>query len=165
MTFLKLILKLSIALIITNILMAPSAYSKGHEKKYKFFRDEKTKVKNPFDLRDPFKRRSFAGKRKGKSESLTKLEKTEFSNIPTIDNVPLGDISIVGVLLGASRRAVAKVARNKNDTFILKEGMKLGENQAEIKAILPGGIVLVEKIRNIYDEDEYLETILPIQAE
>ena len=47
----------------------------------------------------------------------------------------------------------------------MREGMKLGLNNAEIKAILPGGIVLVEKIRNVYDEDEYLETILPVSIE
>jgi type IV pilus assembly protein PilP len=86
----------------------------------------------------------------------------------------------VGVLLGENRRALAKVANESGgdnnrgmsrereqlseETFILKEGMLIGENDAELKAILPGGIVLVEKITNVYDQEEYLETIIPITA-
>jgi hypothetical protein len=35
----------------------------------------------------------------------------------------------------------------------------------DVKAILPGGIILVEKIRNVYDQDEYLETVLPVSSE
>ena len=49
-----------------------------------------------------------------------------------------------------------------SNVYYIKEGMKLGENGAEVKAILPGGIVLVEKIRNVYDQDEYLETVIPV---
>ena len=45
---------------------------------------------------------------------------------------------------------------------ILREGMKIGADQAELKAILPGGIILVEKITNVYGEEEYLETVIPI---
>jgi type IV pilus assembly protein PilP len=40
--------------------------------------------------------------------------------------------------------------------------MKLGENNAELRAILPGGLILVEKNINIYGEEEYLETVIPI---
>ena len=43
--------------------------------------------------------------------------------------------------------------------------MVIGENNAVIKAILPGGVVLVEKIKNVYEQDEYLETILTITPE
>ena len=46
--------------------------------------------------------------------------------------------------------------------IILKEGMKIGEDGAELKAILPGGIILVEKIVNVYGQEEYLETVIPI---
>jgi type IV pilus assembly protein PilP len=46
--------------------------------------------------------------------------------------------------------------------IIMKEGMKIGPDNAELKAILPGGIVLVEKIVNVYGEDEFLETVIPI---
>jgi type IV pilus assembly protein PilP len=48
------------------------------------------------------------------------------------------------------------------DVIILKEGMKIGQDEAELKAILPGGIVLVEKIVNVYGQEEFLETVIPI---
>ena len=50
----------------------------------------------------------------------------------------------------------------KGATHTVKEGMTLGPNDAEIKAILPGGIILAEKVVNIYGETEYLETVIPI---
>jgi type IV pilus assembly protein PilP len=43
--------------------------------------------------------------------------------------------------------------------------MKLGENQAELKAILPGGIVVVEKLKDVYDKDEFIETLIPVSPE
>ena len=46
--------------------------------------------------------------------------------------------------------------------IIIKEGSKLGPDNAEVKAILPGGIILVEKIVNVYGQEEYLETVVPI---
>ncbi len=123
-------------------------------------------IKNPFELRDPFKR-ELRRKRRGKKDYPG--TKTVFSNIETIDNTPLDRIKITGILIGKERRAVAKTVDENgkagDQSYILKEGMKLGENGAEIKAILPGGIVLVEKIRNVYDQDEYLETIIPVASD
>jgi type IV pilus assembly protein PilP len=70
------------------------------------------------------------------------------------------------VLLGEQRRAMVKIAdRNDNEIFYLREGSKIGQNNAELRAILPAGIILVEKIRNVYDQDEYLETVIPITQE
>ncbi len=45
---------------------------------------------------------------------------------------------------------------------ILREGAKIGEDGAELKAIMPGGVILVEKIINVYGQEEYLETVIPI---
>lgn len=128
------------------------------------FKKAKTKINNPLELRDPFKRKL---KRigSGKKGFNRRISDGFFSNIPTIDNVPVDKIRIVGVLIGKERRAIAKIAEGaafSKESYILKEGMTLGENDAEIKAILPGGVVLVEKIRNVYDQDEYLETVLPV---
>ncbi|MFT6068842.1 MAG: type IV pilus assembly protein PilP [Bacteriovoracaceae bacterium] len=130
----------------------------------KLFQTTKTKIMNPLDLRDPFKRKSkrIGSRTAGKSK---KLRDGFFSNTETIDNQPLDSIRIVGVLIGKERRAIAKLVTGdvlSPESYILKEGMTLGENNAEIKAILPGGVVLVEKIRNVYDQDEYLETVLPV---
>ena len=46
--------------------------------------------------------------------------------------------------------------------YTVKEGDTLGENKAKLRAILPGGIILVEKTTNIYGQEEYLETVVPI---
>lgn len=128
---------------------------------YNLFKS-KTYVKNPLDLRDPFKRK-INKKRSG-------LKKTDndgyFTNIiSSIESKPVESIKVVGVMLGAERRAMAKVAGEADTTYYLKEGMKVGPNGAEVKAILPGGVVLVEKIRNVYDQDEYLETVIPVSNE
>ncbi len=129
------------------------------DKKYDFLR-AKTQVKNPFDLRDPFKRNII---RKKNQDSQAKIDSGIYSDEGSIDNVPLEKLKIVGVLLGEQRRAMVRVLDSKtNEIFYLKEGMKVGQNGAELKAILPSGVILVEKIRNVYDQDEYLETVIPI---
>lgn len=129
-----------------------------------------TSIRNIDELRDPFKRPTVRGRQK----QIPREPRSNFiQNIPSIEGVPLNAIRIVGILLGEERRAIAKVVDFRQgegelievmgeESYVLKEGMRIGENKAEIKAILPGGIVLVEKIRNIYDQDEYLETIIPL---
>ena len=125
----------------------------------------KTTLKNPLDLRDPFKRKS----NRKKSNIISSGAKARISGIYTnvsdsIESKPVELIKIIGIITGKERRAMARIANGK-DIFFIKEGMKIGPNQAEVKAILPGGVVLVEKIRNVYDQDEYLETVLPIAGE
>jgi len=156
---------------------------------FQFFKDEKTRLVNPFALRDPFKRKVERTKFKRNAAGKIVFD-NNYSNIVSIQDVPVSRIRVVGVFLGPERRAMVKIVakeqsqtsapvggRNANraaksivaqtealsvESYIIKEGMKLGGEDAEVKAILPGGVVLVEKIRNVYDQDEYLETILPI---
>lgn len=159
----------TLILILSLISFQVGAQVKAPEVKAKapaLFEKAKTKILNPLELRDPFKRRLLRT-RSGKKGINRKLRDGFFSNVPTIDNIPLESIRIVGVLIGKERRAIAKLAMGEDlskESYILKEGMTLGENNAEIKAILPGGVVLVEKIRNVYDQDEYLETVLPVMS-
>lgn len=132
---------------------------------YSLFKS-KTFVKNPLDLRDPFKRKV----NKKKSSQGGKIhELGVYSNQgDSIDTKPVENIRIVGVMIGKERRAMAKISTNNvlgKEVYYIKEGMKIGPNAAEVKAILPGGVVLVEKIRNVYDQDEYLETVLPLSSE
>jgi type IV pilus assembly protein PilP len=121
----------------------------------------KTKIKEPFKLRDPFRPKEVRGTKEKQITQSGGVRNGIFTNLDTIDNVPLAQIKITGVIIGKDRRAIAKIADGKPG-IILREGMKIGEDQAEIKAILPGGIVLVEKIINVYGQDEYLETVIPI---
>ncbi len=142
--------------------------SQGHAKVYNFFKDTTTGIKDPFEMRDPFKRKIF--KRQAKKASTAKVLKDgAYSNLPEIGKTPLNKIRIVGILLGKERRAMAKIDGGSGgaskDIYIIKEGMKIGIDDAEVKAILPGGIVVVEKITNVYDQNEYIETIIPVSAE
>ena len=123
-----------------------------------FFKD-KTKLKDPFSLRDPFKAPSRIIEREKKKKAS--MYKGVFTNLPTIETLAIEDLKVTGVLIGKERRAMALMGDN---VILLKEGMKIGEDQAEIKAILPGGIVLVEKITNVYGQVEYLETVIPISS-
>lgn len=150
----------------------------------KIFKDDSIGITNPFDLRDPFKRNLPKRSRLKRTGDNRYLKDGVFSNFETVDGVPLERIRVVGVLLGPNRRALVKIINesrvtneetgNKDNSMsgtesketskviTVKEGMTLGLDGAEVKAILPGGIVLVEKIKNVYDQDEYLETIIPI---
>ena len=118
----------------------------------------KSRLKN---FRDPFKRNILKRTKKGRNK---KVVQTYFSNKISIENVAIEGLKIVGVYLGKERRAIGlQISKaEKAEPFIIKEGMKVGPDAVEVKAILPGGIVLVEKVVNVYDEEEYLETIIPV---
>lgn len=120
----------------------------------------KTSIENPVKLRDPFKPPKPETIRK-KDAPETKKTDGVYSNVEEIGVVPLADIKIMGVLIGRERRAILST-KNSNAQYIIKEGAKLGKNQAEVRAIVPGGLILVEKVTNIYGETEYLETVIPI---
>lgn len=151
-------------IIIMISLLTLNLYAQESSGQYSLFKS-KTYVKNPLDLRDPFKRRI----NKKKTNQATKRERlngiyTNYTN--SLDNRSIESLHVIGVVIGAERRAMVKVTDEKgsadSNIIYVKEGMKIGENGAEVKAILPGGIVLVEKIRNVYDQDEYLETVIPV---
>lgn len=143
------------------IVLDVSAQESGGQ--YNLFKS-KTYVKNPFDLRDPFKRR-INKKRTNQNKAREKLNGIYTNINNSLENKSVESLHVIGVVIGAERRAMVKVADEKgadSNIYYVKEGMKVGENGAEVKAILPGGIVLVEKIRNVYDQDEYLETVIPV---
>jgi type IV pilus assembly protein PilP len=126
-----------------------------------FFKD-KTTIDNPFNLRDPFKAPQTKSDVKKTGRGFKITGKGEYSNIneTSLEQLNLGALRVVGVLIGKERRAMVTSGGNK--ITILKEGMKIGPEMVELKAILPGGIVLVEKIVNVYGEEEFLETVVPI---
>lgn len=131
-----------------------------------FFRD-KTKIENPFELRDPFKAPNIKSGKKIESGNVNAREQAQ-TNEERLAEVQVSDIKVVGVLIGKERRAAIRIgdksteANSSGKTIFVKEGTKIGPDQAEVKAILPGGIVLVEKITNVYGQEEYLETVIPI---
>lgn len=121
---------------------------------------DKTRIENPFDLRDPFKPplRKSSSKRSGMS---TRQTDGVYTNIPPLGNLNIADLRVVGVIIGKDRRALVRQKESKEIT-VLREGMRIGKDNAELKAIHPGGIILVEKLVNVYGEEEYLETVIPI---
>lgn len=123
-------------------------------------------------IRDPFKRELPKKQRILKKD---RFGSTSYTNVFSLEGVPLDRIRIVGVILGKERSALARISKESGQdsgglseeeesspVITVKEGMELGLNGGQVRAILPGGIVVVEKIRNVYDQDEYLETIIPI---
>jgi Tfp pilus assembly protein PilP len=145
------------------VLLAVGAHAAPAKDMKNFFRD-KTKIDNPFSLRDPFKAPLSKSESKKNKGGFYVSGKGQYSNIAEtpLDQLSVNDLKVVGVLIGRERRALVTDGKDKTKVMILKEGMKVGPESAELKAILPGGIVLVEKIVNVYGEEEYLETVIPI---
>jgi hypothetical protein len=147
-------------------------------KDMKTFFQDKTSIENPFALRDPFKAPTLNGQGKKERRGFNITGKGLYSNITEqdLEQLSVNNIRVVGVLIGKERRAmvtqgsgtreasgpVSSGGKGGGKVTVLKEGMKIGREKAELKAILPGGIVLVEKIINVYGEEEYLETVIPI---
>lgn len=141
------------------LLMFPMS---GQGKIEKIF-DGQTNMKEPFKLRDPFQAPKF------KSESNRKRKqraKGILNNIPNLETeFNLDSILIVGILIGKERRVLVRVKGGgdaEKQVYTLREGDTFGQNGPEIKAILPGGVILVERITNVYGESEFIETIVPI---
>ena len=150
------VLLLSLILVSIGALAAP--------KDYLSLINEKTKIENPFNLRDPFKAPSSGKEGKNQDRGFYMSSKGQYSNIgeTPLDQFSIDQIRVVGVLIGKERRALVNLGKDSKQVVILKEGMKIGPEAAELKAILPGGVVLVEKIVNVYGQEEYLETVIPI---
>ncbi len=137
---------------------ATSAMAKDPLKE--FFKD-KTKIDNPFELRDPFKAPPSKSDRSMSKAGYYMQGKGQYSNIEEVTFNSIADLRIVGVLIGKERRAMVQSGK-AGKIVTIKEGTKIGEDGAELKAILPGGVIIVEKIVNVYGQEEYLETVIPI---
>jgi hypothetical protein len=135
-------------------------------KTIKDFFKGKTNLGNLSNIRDPFrsplKRKLKSSDAKGKTKK-TYLIDGKYTNIsrPSLSSINIDELIITGVVIGKNRRAIAKTLNGKT-TITLKEGMILGADKLELKAILPGGIVFVERIVNVYGQEEYLETVIPL---
>jgi type IV pilus assembly protein PilP len=122
-----------------------------------------TAIENPFELRDPFKAPLPTGSAADTREQKSLTRDGIYTNIDQIEIVDISQLRIVGVMSGRERRALARLKGGaKNDIIVLREGMRIGADNAELKAIHPGGVILVEKLVNVYGEEEFLETVIPI---
>lgn len=133
-----------------------------------FFKD-KTRIENPLELRDPFKAPQSKGGPRKQGGNKYRRGDSEYSNL-TEENLRdwiIYDIRVLGVMIGKERRAMISrgaeaAGAEAQKVVVVKEGSLIGPDNAEVKAILPGGIILVEKIINVYGQEEYLETVVPI---
>jgi hypothetical protein len=152
-------------LVISTSLVILLSFADNDKSAKNFFKD-KSKIEDPFNLRDPFRTPPLKkdAKKEYKVEKLQLNERGEFSNVQDtpLDQLSITDLKVVGVLIGKERRAMVNSGKEGSKVIVLKEGMKIGPEETELKAILPGGIVLVEKITNVYGEEEFLETVIPI---
>lgn len=143
-----------------------------------FFKD-KTRIENPLELRDPFKSPQVRGQQRSRGGVRYKRGEGLYSNVQqeNLRDWNIYEIKVVGVMIGKERRAMivkgggggegaqnggAPAGPGSGRVVVIKEGSSIGPDNAEVKAILPGGIILVEKIINVYGQEEYLETVIPI---
>lgn len=150
---------MKIFLVLVLALSSVGAFAAPKDPLVNFFKG-KTKIEKPFELRDPFKAPQLKSDKKDMADGYYKTGKNFYTNIaePSVQSVD--QIKLVGVLVGRERRAM--ISLGNNNIITLKEGQKIGEEGAELKAILPGGIIVVEKMVNVYGQEEYLETVIPI---
>ena len=149
-------------LLILGLCFSLSSFAQTNQRLREVFKSM-TAIENPFELRDPFKAPLPKGAASAGREQKSLMRDGVYTNIDQIKVVDISQLRIVGVMIGRERRALARVIGGaKNDIIILREGMRIGADNAELKAIHPGGVILVEKLVNVYGEEEFLETVIPI---
>ncbi|MBY0516185.1 MAG: pilus assembly protein PilP [Bacteriovoracaceae bacterium] len=146
--------------IVIFLLISTQAFGQTSSKLREVFKN-KTVIENPFDLRDPFKAPLIKGNKKEGRKEKSLMRDGIYTNIDPLGTISVDKVRIVGVMIGKERRALARL-EGREDIVVLREGMRLGADNAELKAIHPGGVILVEKLVNVYGEEEYLETVIPI---
>lgn len=143
------------------ILLSYSAFAQNNQRLREVFQSM-TAIEKPFELRDPFKPPLSKGSAAGGREQKSLMRDGIYTNIDQVQITDISQLRIVGVMIGRERRALARIANGDKSTIILREGMRIGNDNAELKAIHPGGVILVEKLVNVYGEEEFLETVIPI---
>lgn len=128
-----------------------------------FFKD-KTRIENPLELRDPFKSPQTKGASRRQGGNKYRRGEGNYSNVfqESLRDWNIYELRVVGVMIGKERRAMITKGDAGAKVVVVKEGTTIGQDNAEVKAILPGGIILVEKIINVYGQEEFLETVVPI---
>jgi len=123
---------------------------------YPLFRDIKTSISSPFELRDPFKRVAELEKEKDSHAETSVIDEKSLQKEDSFTSLQL-----LGIFLGANKRALFQ--KEGKDTLTLKEGDHFGKEKAQLKAIYPGGVVFVEKFLNIYEQTEFVETVMALR--
>lgn len=101
-------------------------------------------------IRDPFKQ---PFEEKGDSRPLTEIEQT-----------PLDQIKMVGVLTGPTRTRVMMLAPS-GKTFVMGEGDRIGPGNGIIKKILRGRVIVTETRTDMIGDKELVTSEISLVAE
>jgi Tfp pilus assembly protein PilP len=75
-----------------------------------------------------------------------------------LEKIPLSEIEILGVMTGPKKaRAMLKV-KNKDKTYFVTKGVKLGDREGEIIKVTTKSVTVREKVINPLGETETLDT-------
>lgn len=122
-----------------------------------------TVIENVIDRRDPFEK--FVPKFMMVAAPARKDDgnKIVTANIPELERLPANSYKVQAVLLGdVYPRALVKTPQN--NTYIVKKGDKIGNRSGVVGRIDEGGLVVVEKVRNQYNEFSTIETLIEIDS-
>lgn len=89
---------------------------------------------DPRDRRDPWE--SYLARAKGESSP----------ELSVLERFPLDELRLVGVLLNAT--PVALIETPDGEGHAVRIGARVGTHRGEVRAILPGGVVLEERLRD-----------------
>jgi Tfp pilus assembly protein PilP len=104
-------------------------------------------------VRDPFQPFEII-----KLEDLSKMTAADI-----LQNVSLGQISLVGVILGKDPKALVQDASNMG--FIVKEGMHIGENSGIVTQISSNGVTIKQHFKDYMGKVNTREVVLTLKKE
>ena len=103
--------------------------------------------------RDPFQPYEII-----KLEDLSKMTAADI-----LQNVTLGQVSLVGVIMGKDPKALVQDASNTG--FIIKEGMQIGENSGIVTKISSNGVTIKQHFKDYMGKVSTREVVLTLKKE
>ena len=104
-------------------------------------------------VRDPFQPYEII-----KLEDLSKMTPADI-----LQTITLGQVSLVGVILGKDPKALVQDASNTG--FIIKEGMLIGENSGIVTKISSNGVIIKQHFKDYMGKVNTREVVLTLKKE
>lgn len=104
-------------------------------------------------VRDPFQPYEII-----KADDLAKMSASD-----VLQNITLGQISLVGVILGKNPEALVQDAGNTG--YIIKEGMHIGENSGIVTSISSDGVTIKQHFKDYMGKVNTREVVLTLKKE
>ncbi len=116
--------------------------------------DTSMHLQNYLHLRDPFR----------KPMLKVSTEVTEGGSIPELERYPLDQLKLIGIITGPKKNKALLTTPNGR-MHIVTERMHVGNRRGLIKRIVPGTILVEEKVVNLLGQEEKIETTLEFEKE